>query len=104
MLADGLLERGSEIAAIDAMISAACSGTGAVLLIEGAAGIGKTRLLAHACAQAAATGMTVLPARAAEYEDGYAWGVVRQLFEAELRAGTLTAGVDGGDAAALAAR
>jgi hypothetical protein len=31
--------------------------------------------------------MTVLTARAAEYEDGYAWGVVRQLFEAELRAG-----------------
>ena len=29
--------------------------------------------------------MTVLTARAAEYEDGYAWGVVRQLFEPELR-------------------
>src|SRR5271166_1881758 len=45
--------------------------------------------------------MTVLAARAAEFEDGYAWGVVRQLFEAEIRA-------DGGqrladDAVALAA-
>ena len=62
---------------------------------------GKTRLLTHACEQAAQAGMTVLAARAAEFEDGYAWGVVRQLFEAEIRA-------DGGqrladDAVALAA-
>ena len=65
------------------------------------AGIGKTRLLTHACDQAARAGMTVLAARAAEFEDGYAWGVVGQLFEAEIRA-------DGGqrradDAMALAA-
>ena len=98
MPSDVLLERGSEIAEIDAIVGAARSGTGSVLLIEGAAGIGKTRLLAHACKQAAA-GMTVLTARAAEYEEGYAWGVVRQLFEAEVRAGTLArAGVNGGDA------
>ena len=80
-----LLERAAELAAIGAAIDAACAGIGSVLLVEGAAGIGKTRLLAHACEQAAAAGMTVLSARAAEYEDGYAWGVVRQLFEAELR-------------------
>jgi DNA-binding CsgD family transcriptional regulator/tetratricopeptide (TPR) repeat protein len=97
---DVLLERGSEIAAIDAAVASACSGTGSVLFIEGAAGIGKTRLLARACERAAAAGMTVLVARAAEYEDGYAWGVVRQLFEAELRAGSHQAT----DAAALAAR
>jgi DNA-binding CsgD family transcriptional regulator len=82
---DPLLERGTEIAAIDAAISSACGGAGAALLIEGAAGIGKSRLLAHAGERAAAAGMAVLTARAAEYEDGYAWGVVRQLFEAELR-------------------
>jgi len=51
-----------------------------VLVVAGAAGIGKTWLLAHACEQAAAAGMTVLSARAAEYEDGYAWGVVLALF------------------------
>jgi DNA-binding CsgD family transcriptional regulator len=83
---DPLLERATEIAAIDAAISLACGGTGAALLIEGAAGIGKTRLLRYAGERAAASGMIVLTARAAEYEDGYAWGVVRQLFEAELRA------------------
>lgn len=76
-----LLERAAELAAITAAIDAARAGAGAVLVVEGAAGIGKTRLLAHACEQAAAAGMTVLTARAAEYEDGYAWGVVRQLFE-----------------------
>ena len=81
-----LLERAAELAAITAAIDAACAGTGSVLLVEGAAGIGKTWLLAHACERAADAGMTVLTARAAEYEDGYAWGVVRQLFELELRA------------------
>ncbi len=70
-----------------------------MLLVEGAAGIGKTRLLAHACEQAAASGMTVLSARAAEYEDGYAWGVARQLFEPELRSAS-----PGDDPVALAAQ
>ncbi|MGH3236240.1 MAG: LuxR C-terminal-related transcriptional regulator, partial [Streptosporangiaceae bacterium] len=46
-------------------------------------------------------GMTVLAARAAEFEDGYAWGVVRQLFEAEMRAGRGQRRAD--DAVALAA-
>jgi len=96
-----LLERAAEVAAITAAIDAAVAGSGSVLLVEGTAGIGKTRLLAHACERAAAAGMTVLTARAAEYEDGYPWGVVTQLFDSELRsssAGTRE------DAATLAAR
>jgi DNA-binding CsgD family transcriptional regulator len=82
-----LLDRTAELAAIAAAIESACSGAGSALLVEGVAGIGKTRLLTHACEQAARAGMTVLAARAAEFEDGYAWGVVRQLFEAEMRTG-----------------
>ena len=82
-----LLDRGAEVAAIAAAIESACAGSGSALLVEGVAGIGKTRLLTHACEQAAQAGMTVLTARAAEFEDGYAWGVVRQLFEAEIRTG-----------------
>ncbi|MGH3070564.1 MAG: AAA family ATPase, partial [Streptosporangiaceae bacterium] len=82
-------------------IESACSGSGSALLMEGVAGIGKTRLLTHACKQAARAGMTVLAARAAEFEDGYAWGVVRQLFEAEMRAGRGQRRAD--DAVALAA-
>ena len=99
-----LLERAAELDVITTAIGAARAGTGSVLLIEGAAGIGKTRLLAYACEQAAAAGMTVLTARAAEYEDGYAWGVVRQLFEAELKSASPGDDSNGSrDAAALAA-
>ena len=82
-----LLDRAAELAAIATAIESACSGSGSALLVEGAAGIGKTRLLTNACERAARAGMTVLAARAAEFEDGYAWGVVRQLFEAEMRTG-----------------
>jgi DNA-binding CsgD family transcriptional regulator len=97
-----LLDRAAELGAIAAAVDGACSGSGSGLLVEGVAGIGKTRLLAHACEQAARAGMKVLTARAAEFEDGYAWGVVRQLFEADVRAGGGQQLPD--DAAALAAR
>jgi hypothetical protein len=95
-----LLDRAAELAAITGAVASAVSGAGSALLVEGVAGIGKTSLLAQACAQAAAGGMTVRVAHAAEFEGGYAWGVVRELFQPEVRAGGhgLT-----GDAAALAA-
>ena len=96
-----LLDRAAELAAIAAAIESACSGSGSALLVEGVAGIGKTRLLTHACERAARAGMTVLAARAAEFEDGYAWGAVRQLFEAEMRTGGGQRLAD--DAVALAA-
>ena len=76
----GILDRGAELAAIAAAIRAAVAGTGSAVLIEGAAGIGKTRLLGYACEEAASAGMQVLTARAAEFEAGFAWGTVRQLF------------------------
>lgn len=95
-----LLDRSAELGAITAAVKAAASGSGSALLVEGEAGIGKTSLLLHAREQAALAGMTVRGARAAEFEGGYAWGVVRQLFEPEALAGghLLTR-----DAAALAA-
>jgi DNA-binding CsgD family transcriptional regulator len=96
-----LLERAAELSAITAALASASTGSGAALLVEGAAGIGKTRLLAHACGQAAGAGLIVLTASAAEFEGGYAWGVVRQLFEPVLRAGDDRLLAD--DAAALAA-
>ena len=96
-----LLDRDAELRAMSAALRLARSGSGSTLLVEGAAGIGKTRLLRHACEQGAQGGMTVLTASAAEFEGGYAWGVVRQLF------GRGLPGDDGhrlaGDAAALAA-
>jgi DNA-binding CsgD family transcriptional regulator len=75
-----LLERAGELDAITSAVAAAVAGSGSTLLIEGPAGIGKTLLLDQARARAASAGMTVLTARAAEFEDGDAWGVVRQLF------------------------
>ena len=101
-----LLERAAELRAIDGALAAARSGAGSAVLIEGPAGIGKTSLLAYARAAAAAAGMTVLSARAAEFESGYAWGVVRQLFRPEALATVLgaDAGADvGADADVLAA-
>src|ERR1700722_20145613 len=100
-----LLDRGAELGAITRLLTAASAGTGSTLLIEGVAGIGKTRLLAHACQQAARAGLTVLTASAAEFEAGYAWGVVRQLFGTEPGAtgGGLAGTESPGDAAALAA-
>jgi DNA-binding CsgD family transcriptional regulator len=96
-----VLDRASELGAIAGAVESACSGAGSALLVEGAAGIGKTTLLGYACDRAAGAGMTVLAARGAEFEDGYAWGVVRQLFEARIRA----SGGPGlaGDAVTLAA-
>jgi predicted ATPase len=44
-----LLERATELDAIAAALQSACSGLGSALLVEGTAGIGKTRLLTHAC-------------------------------------------------------
>lgn len=87
MSAGALLERAAEFDAIASAIKAVQAGSGSALLVEGTAGLGKTRLLRHACGQGAEAGMTVLTARAAEFEDGFVWGVVRQLFEAEVRTG-----------------
>jgi len=54
---------------------------GGVLVIEGGAGIGKSALLDEACGQAAERGGDVVRARGSELEAGFAFGVVRQLFE-----------------------
>jgi hypothetical protein len=99
-VAAGLLERAGELGAITAAVSSVASGSGSALLVEGEAGIGKTSLLAYACEQAARAGITVRAARAAEFEGGYAWAVVRQLFAPEVAVGGRRRA---GDAAALAA-
>ena len=52
-----------------------------VLVIEGGAGLGKTSLLQAACRQASARGDRVVCAGGSELESGFAFGVVRQLFE-----------------------
>jgi DNA-binding CsgD family transcriptional regulator len=71
-----LLERESELEAVERAVE-----TGGVVVVEGGAGIGKTSLLGAACDRAKRSGREVLRARGSELESGFAFGVVRQLFE-----------------------
>jgi DNA-binding CsgD family transcriptional regulator len=74
-----LFDRERELAEIDGLLD-----RGGAVLVEGAAGIGKTALLDVACTRAAELGHEVLRARGSELETGFAFGVVRQLFERRL--------------------
>jgi hypothetical protein len=76
-----LLEREAQVAALEALAEAARSGGGRFVVIEGTAGIGKTRLLAEGRAIASVAGMRVLAARGGEFEGEFAYGIVRRLFE-----------------------
>jgi DNA-binding CsgD family transcriptional regulator len=76
-----LLEREAQVAALEGLADAARGGAGRFAVIEGTAGIGKTRLLAEARAIAGSAEMRVLAARGGELEGGFAYGIVRQLFE-----------------------
>jgi DNA-binding CsgD family transcriptional regulator len=76
-----LLERQRELQALSRSITAAGQGKGQLVVVEGTAGIGKTRLLAAARAEGQRTGMQVLSGRGSELEREFAYGVVRQLFE-----------------------
>src|SRR4051794_5244821 len=57
-----------------------------MLLVEGPAGIGKSRLLAEVRRQAPELGAFVLTARGSELEREFPFGGVRQLFEVTLAA------------------
>jgi DNA-binding CsgD family transcriptional regulator len=83
-----LLEREAELAALEALLGAARLGDGRLVVVEGSAGIGKTRLLAEVRALAQACDCEVLTARGGELEGEFAFGIVRQLFEAPLAAAT----------------
>ncbi|MGW5069013.1 AAA family ATPase [Streptomyces cyaneofuscatus] len=81
-----LFERERESAALSDVVENLRRGNGSALLLEGVAGIGKTALLAEAGAAARAEGVQVRTARAGEWETGFLFGVVRQLFEPLLAA------------------
>ena len=59
-----LLEREDELSAVTAAVDAAATGQGGALVVEGPAGIGKTRLLDVARATATERGYRVLTGRA----------------------------------------
>lgn len=80
---DPLLERGPQLAAIDGLIADSLANEGRLALIEGPAGLGKTRLLECAIERASGS-MRALSASASEFEREFPFGVVHQLFEREL--------------------
>jgi len=79
-----LLEREWELGALSAAVAAAADGTASVMLVEGPAGIGKSRLLAEARTLAEERELCVCSARAGELERDFPFGIVRQLFEAHV--------------------
>src|SRR2546423_79192 len=86
-----LLGRQAELARARELVARAAAGQGGLLLIEGSAGIGKTRLLREIAAAAREAGLEVLAARAGELEQRFAFGVVRQAVEPTLEALNATA-------------
>jgi len=84
-----LLERGGELDVIEGAIARALGGTGAAVLVQGVAGIGKSSLLAQAAAFAQAQGMEVLEARGAVLEREFPFGLARTLLEDDGAAATV---------------
>ncbi|HEY7202613.1 MAG TPA: AAA family ATPase [Candidatus Dormibacteraeota bacterium] len=76
-----LLEREAELERATRALARAAAGAGAVLVVEGPPGIGKTAFANAVARHAATAGMTVLSARGSEAERDFAFGTVRQLFE-----------------------
>jgi hypothetical protein len=83
----GLLERDVELQAAERALDTLAAGPGGGLLVyTGAAGLGKTSLLARVCEAAAARKLLVLSARGGEQEQLSAFHVVRSLLLPLLRA------------------
>jgi DNA-binding CsgD family transcriptional regulator len=81
-----LLEREAELQRVNALLEEAGRGRGAVVVVEGAPGIGKSELLGAVRRHAEGRGFAVLGARGSEFEADMAFGVARQLLEPMLRA------------------
>lgn len=81
-----LLDRDAELAAIDTLLDDVAAGRGGALLLRGGAGAGKTALLRVAVERASRRGMLVLSARGSEFEQDFAFGTARQLFDPVVRA------------------
>ncbi|MBS1892550.1 MAG: AAA family ATPase, partial [Actinobacteria bacterium] len=76
-----LVEREDDLGALAELLDGLVDGRSRAALIEGPAGIGKSRLLGALRDGAAARGIRVLTARGSELEREFPFGVVRQLFE-----------------------
>jgi DNA-binding CsgD family transcriptional regulator len=81
-----LLERAAELGVLGDALASATSGRGAVIVLEAAAGLGKTALLDHTERRAAAAGCDVRRAAPGPFERHFPYGVIRTLLETPLRA------------------
>src|SRR6478609_9237154 len=79
-----LLEREHEVERIGDALREVAEGAGRTVAIEALAGMGKSRLLEDGRVRASELGFRVLSARATELEQGFPFGVMRQLFERPL--------------------
>jgi DNA-binding SARP family transcriptional activator/DNA-binding CsgD family transcriptional regulator len=79
--AEHIIERERELAALAGLVEGAAAGEGRMALVEGPAGIGKSRLLIEARREAAERGIPTLTARGSDLEREFPFGAVRQLFE-----------------------
>ena len=74
-----LHERERELAALERALIDAKAAESRLVLIEGQAGIGKSRLLLEMRRMAEAAGFAIVIARGFEFERDYAFGMLRQL-------------------------
>ncbi|MGW6216679.1 helix-turn-helix transcriptional regulator [Streptomyces sp. NPDC055109] len=79
-----ILEREAELAALRERLDSLRSGSSALIVVQGRAGVGKSRLLEQARVWASEQGMRVLRARGVPLEQEYTFGMVRQLFDSLL--------------------
>ncbi len=86
----GLFERELELEHVGRAFDRIGFGVGAVVVVEGPAGIGKSEFLATVGAGAQARGFGVLGARGSEFEAEIAFGIARQVFEPMLRTASPT--------------
>ncbi|MHB1837920.1 MAG: ATP-binding protein, partial [Solirubrobacteraceae bacterium] len=80
-----LLEREQPLALIDETLASARAAKARLVMFEGAAGLGKSRLLEYARDKARNSGVGVLWARGSEIERDYSCGVELQLFAHTVR-------------------
>jgi DNA-binding CsgD family transcriptional regulator len=84
------VEREPEFRELRAAVSSVEAGGGRLVVIEGAAGAGKSRLLDVAMEEAGLQGFRVLRAGGSELEREFAFGAVRQLFDPAVMAASLS--------------